>query len=76
MANETNTKNIYLATSPVMPKIGERYICTRLEIEKGGFMLAECSTSKVEHFETIDTNLFKVDTLNSTYYVLVRAAVN
>lgn len=70
MANEAKTKKVYVATSPFTPVIGERYVCKRMECANGGFLkLVDCSTSKVQNFEDLGNNVFKVDTLNSTYYV-------
>ena len=64
-------KPIYLGFSSDIPKIGERYSCTRMEFVCGLLKLIECSTSKVQKFDYLGNNVYQVATLNSIYVIKV-----
>ena len=64
-------KKIYLGYSTDIPKIGERYICNRMEFVSGMLRLVECSTSRVQKIDYLGNNVYQVATLNSIYIVNV-----
>ena len=68
----SDEKKIYLGYGTEIPKIGERYICTRMEFVSGVLHLVECSTSKVQKMDYLGNNVYQVTTLNSIYIVAVK----
>lgn len=64
-------KTIYLGYANDIPKIGERYLCTRMEFVCGRLNLVVCSTSEVENFDYLGNNVYQITTLNSIYVIKV-----
>ena len=62
----------YLAFGVFKPQIGERLYCARLEnTRENGYALADVLTSNVMAIGYLGGAIRKVDTRNSTYYLLV-----
>ena len=61
-------KKCYLAYSQDIPKVGQRFVCERIEL-KNRWILTQVKTSTVEKIEVIDKDIVKIETSASIYFV-------
>lgn len=62
---------IFMAISKTIPVVGQRCVCSRLELINGQFNTSECLTSVVKEVTPIGNNIYKVATSNSIYVIQV-----
>lgn len=61
----------FMAISKTVPIIGQRCVCSKLELINGQLNMNECLTSTVIEAVNIGNNIYKVTTNNSVYIIQV-----
>lgn len=64
-------EKVYVAIANKVPVVGKSYSCYKVELIDGKPKLTALSTSTVKEISSLGNNIYKVNTLNSTYFVSV-----